>query len=50
MREVIDTNHTIMAALLAQPDATTVEIDDNIIFWGLFSNPTLDPSLGGIDA
>jgi hypothetical protein len=47
---VVVSNKTILAELKTHPDSETVEIDDTIILWGLFSNPTLDPSLGGTDA
>jgi hypothetical protein len=50
MKRVVATNNTLVAALEAQPESATVEVADTTLFWGLFSNPTLDPSLGGIDA
>jgi len=50
MNEVVAANNTIIAALEAQPDSAIVEVPDNTFFWGFFSNPTFDPSLGGTDA
>ena len=50
MNQVVAANNTLIAKLMAQPDSELVEIEDTTIFWGIFSNPTLDPSLGGTDA
>ncbi len=50
MSEVVAANDALIAKLMAQPDSTMVEIEDTTLFWGLFSNPTFDPSLGGTDA
>ena len=50
MKQVVAANNTLIAKLMAQPDSELVEIEDTTIFWGIFSNPTLDPSLGGTDA
>ena len=50
MNEVVAANNTIIATLEAQPDSAIVEVPDNTFFWGFFSNPTFDPSLGGTDA
>jgi hypothetical protein len=50
MNNVVAANRTLISELTAQPESATVEIDDITLFWGLFSNPTLDPSLGGTDA
>jgi hypothetical protein len=50
MNNVVEANKTLIAQLMAQPDSAMVEIEDTTIFWGIFSNPTLDPSFGGIDA
>lgn len=50
MKEVIAANNTIIAALEAEPDSAIIEVPDNTVFWGFFSNPTFDPSLGGTDA
>ena len=47
---VVTSSKIILADLELHPDSETVEIDDTTILWGLFSNPTLDPSLGGTDA
>ena len=50
MNQVVAANNSLIAQLMTQPDSAMVEIEDTTIFWGLFSNPTLDPSLGGTDA
>jgi hypothetical protein len=50
MNQVIAANDALIAKLVAQPDSAFVEIEDTTIFWGIFSNPTFDPSLGGTDA
>ncbi|MFT5665452.1 MAG: hypothetical protein ACJAYF_003141 [Arenicella sp.] len=50
MNQVVAANDTLIAKLMTQPDSELVEIEDTTIFWGIFSNPTLDPSLGGTDA
>jgi hypothetical protein len=50
MNEVVAANNTIIALLEAEPDSALVEVPDNTFFWGFFSNPTFDPSLGGTDA
>ena len=50
MNEVVSANNDLIAELMSQPDSELVEIEDTTIFWGIFSNPTLDPSLGAIDA
>ena len=50
MNNVVEASETIISELIAQPDSALVEIEDITIFWGIFSNPTLDPSLGGTDA
>lgn len=50
MNQVVAANDELIAELVAQPDSAMVEIKDTVIFWGLFSNPTYDPSLGGTDA
>ena len=50
MNNVVEANKTLITQLVAQPDSAMVEIEDITLFWGLFSNPTLDPSFGGIDA
>ena len=50
MNQVVEANTALIAKLMAQPDSAMVEIEDTTLFWGLFSNPTFDPSLGGTDA
>ena len=50
MEQVVAASNIIIAALEAQPDSAIVEVPDNTVFWGFFSNPTFDPSLGGTDA
>jgi len=50
MNHVVAANDDLIAKLASQPDSAMVEIDDTTLFWGLFSNPTLDPSLGAIDS
>lgn len=50
INQVIAANNELIAALMANPDSAMVEIDDTTLFWGVFINPTLDPSLGGTDA
>ena len=50
LNQVIAANKMLIAELKAHPDSEMVEIEDTTILWSLFSNPTLDPSLGGTDA
>jgi hypothetical protein len=50
MNQVVAANDTLIAKLMAQPDSDLVEIEDTTIFFGIFSNPTLDLSLGGTDS
>ncbi len=50
MNEVVAANKDLIAKLMSHPDSALVDIEDTTIFWGIFSNPTLDPSLGAIDA
>ena len=50
MNEVVAANKDLIAELMSHPDSALVDIEDTTIFWGIFSNPTLDPSLGAIDA
>ncbi len=50
MNQVVAANRELVARLKANPDADTVEVEDTVVFWSLFSNPTFDPSLGGTDA
>lgn len=50
LHEISAANGDLMAQLMVQPEGAMVEIKDATIFWALFINPTLDPSLGGIDA
>lgn len=50
MQQVVAATDTLVAELEAHPEPTTVDIKDTTIFWAIFINPTLDPSLGGTDA
>lgn len=50
MNQVVTAKSDLIAALMSNPDSELVEIEDTTIFWGIFSNPTYDPSLGAIDA
>lgn len=50
MQRVVAETDALVAALEAHPESTIAEIDDTTIFWAVFNNPTLDPSLGGTDA
>ena len=50
MEQVVAASNIILTALEAQPDSVIAEVPDNTFFWGFFSNPTFDPSLGGTDA
>ena len=50
MNQVVAANSDLIAELMSRPDSELVEIEDTTIFWAIFSNPTLDPSLGAIDA
>lgn len=50
MEQVVAAGNIIVAELQVQPDSAIVEVPDNTFFWGFFSNPTFDPSLGGTDA
>lgn len=50
MERVVAANHTLIEELQTNIALPEVEIADTTIFWGIFNNPTLDPSLGGIDA
>jgi len=50
MERVVAANNSLIAQLKADSESAATEIPDTALFWGLFINPTLDPSLGGIDA
>lgn len=50
MQRVVEETDALVAGLEAQPGSATADIKDTTIFWAVFSNPTLDPSLGGTDA
>jgi hypothetical protein len=50
MNGVVEANKTLISKLMVQSDSAMVEIEDTILFIGIFFNPTLDPSLGGTDA
>ena len=50
MGRVIESNESIIETLFAQPDAEQVEVPGEWVYWGLFHSPTLDLSLGAIDA
>ena len=50
MRQVVAANNELIAELMTHSDSAMVEVKDTTVFWGLFSHPTLDPSLGGTDA
>lgn len=50
MAQVVAANNALISELMTHPDSAMVEIEDTTLFWGLFSNPTFDPSLGGTDA
>ena len=50
MSQVVAANDELIAELLAYPDSAMVEIEGTTLFWAVFINPTLDPSLGGTDA
>ena len=49
MNEVVAANESLIDRL-SQSESPTVDIGDNVLLWVLFINPTLDLSLGGIDA
>ena len=50
MGRVTDAGDSIVDAMLAKPDAAQIEVPGQWLYWGMFNNPTLDPSLGAIDA
>lgn len=50
MNQVVAANRELVAALKANADSNVVEVEDTVVFWSLFTNPTFDPSLGGTDA
>lgn len=50
MQRVVAETDALVAALETQPESTAVDVDDTALFWAVFLNPTLDPSLGGTDA
>lgn len=50
MQRVVDETEALLDELEAHPESATVDINDTTIFWAVFINPTLDPSLGGTDA
>lgn len=50
MRQVVAANNALIAELMTHSGSAMVEVEDTLVFWGLFSHPTLDPSLGGTDA
>lgn len=50
MEQIVAANNSLVADLAAREEAVTVPVADTLFFWSIFINPTLDPSLGGIDA
>ncbi len=50
MNRAVTANNTLVATLQAHAESTTVEVPTALVFWSIFMNPTLDPSLGGTDA
>ena len=50
MDRVITASSSITEALFSDPGATEVELPGEWLYWGIFVNPTLDLSLGAIDA
>ncbi len=50
MERGVDATHSVIDAMFATPDATQIEVPGETVYWGLFLNPTLDLSLGAIDA
>ena len=50
MDRVITASSSITEALFSDPGATAVELPGEWLYWGIFVNPTLDLSLGAIDA
>jgi hypothetical protein len=50
MERVAAAGDEIVGMLKRQSTDTIVEIEGSTLFWGIFASPTLDPSLGGIDA
>ena len=50
MQIIVAAKDRIISELKADPDAESIEVPVADVFWGIFNNPTLDPSLGGTDA
>jgi hypothetical protein len=50
MNRVITASSSITEALFSDPDVKAVELPGEWLYWGIFVNPTLDLSLGAIDA
>lgn len=50
MDRVTSASSSITQALFSNPDAAGLEVPGEWLYWGIFVNPTLDLSLGAIDA
>jgi len=50
MTNIVAAKDRLIAELKARPGSSSVDIPATDVFWGIFMNPTLDPSLGGTDA
>ena len=50
MLRVTDAGDKLAEAMLVNSAADHVDVPGDWLYWGLFINPTLDPSLGAIDA
>lgn len=50
MQRVVAANNTLVTALQGHEQATNIDIPSTTVFWAIFINPTLDPSLGATDA
>jgi hypothetical protein len=50
MERVTDAGTALSKAMLADSGGESISVPGRLIYWGVFINPTLDPSLGAIDA
>ena len=50
MRNIVTAKDRMVAEIRSNADSAVVEVPAADVYWAIFINPTLDPSLGGTDA
>jgi uncharacterized protein YdhG (YjbR/CyaY superfamily) len=50
MGRVVSASHSVTKAMYSDPGSAVVEVPGEWVYWGVFVDPTLDLSLGAIDA